>query len=391
MADLILTWLSFACLGLAAVGSVYTLAATVAVRRFFRSPQAPSTATPGVTILKPLHGDEPGLYANLRSFCTQGYDGPVQIVFGVQDPADPAIAVVRRLIADFPGHDLDLVIDEQTHGRNRKVANLINMSPRIAHEVVVLADSDMRVGPDYLRRVLGALEEPGAGLVTCLYRGAPDAGIVPRLAAMAIDYQFLPSVVMGLALRLARPCFGSTIALRRATLAAIGGFAAFRDHLADDNEIGAAVRRLGLRVVVPPFVVDHACTETSLAGVFYHELRWARTIRAVDPVGFLGSMVTYPLPFALLGGLFAGFGELSLYIIALAGVFRLVLQAQLDHSLATNASALSSRRRWLGPVRDLLSFLVFIASFFVGTVRWRGHRYEVQADGTVIPMKEAGS
>ena len=203
---------------------------------------------PAVTILKPLHGLEPGLFDNLASFCRQSYGGPVEIVFGVQNPDDPAIGVVRRIERAFPRLPITLVVDARLHGANRKVSNLVNMSPHIRHEIVVLADSDMRVGPDYLAGLAGCLARSDVGAVTCLYHGIPAGSRWSQLSALSIDTHFLPSVVVGTALGLAKPCFGSTIALRRETLAAIGGFGVLSNELADDYALGAAVRRLGLRV-----------------------------------------------------------------------------------------------------------------------------------------------
>src|SRR5262249_56694792 len=227
----------------AAIGCAYPITAAILVRRFAppRTATAPAVAS-AVTILKPLHGDEPGLFDNLRSFCTQDYEGDIQIVFGVQDPGDGAIAIVERLRKLNPDCDLDLVVDPQAHGLNRKVSNLVNMAPRIRHDVVVLADSDMRVDPGYLARVIAALEEPGIGAVTCLYYGVGVTGTWASLGALVINAHFLPSVIAGLGLGLARPCFGSTMALRREALAAIGGFKPFADCLADDYAMGAALR-----------------------------------------------------------------------------------------------------------------------------------------------------
>jgi ceramide glucosyltransferase len=375
--------ISWMCVALALAGSVYALAAGIMVRRFARRPAPLANSAPSVTILKPLHGAEPGLHDNLASFCAQDYAGPVQIIFGVQDPADAALAVVRRVMADFPTADICLVVDPSPHGANRKIANLINMAKSIRHDIVVLADSDMRVERDYLARLIGALEQPGIGLVTCLYRGMPAAGLWSRLASMAIDYHFLPSVLFGLSLGIARPCFGSTIALRRDMLTRIGGFEAFADHLADDNAIGEAVRGTGQRVAIPTMVIAHACPTRGPRDLFHQELRWARTIRAIDPLGFLGSVVTHPLPFALLA---VGVGHMGVFgALVVGGVIacRLVLQAQVDHLLG-----LAGTRWRLGPLRDLLSFLVFVASLFGGAVSWRGHRYRVGRSGILIPLKE---
>jgi ceramide glucosyltransferase len=255
------------------------------------------------------------------------------------------------------------------------------MEPRIRHDVVVIADSDIVVPSDYLSRTVAALARPGVGLVTYLYRGEVRGGLWARLAAMAIDYHFLPNVLVGLAMGLARPCFGATIAMKRETLAAIGGFDAFLAHLADDNAIGEAVRKAGLRVAIPPLVVRHTCAERDVGELLRHELRWARTLRAASPWGYAGLVMTHPLPFAILGALLARRPLVGALMVAAAIACRLVLQLQVDSRLG-----LRSRSAWLGPLRDLLAFGVHFASFFVGVVSWRGHRYKVRADGTLVPL-----
>jgi ceramide glucosyltransferase len=338
------------------------------------------TAQPGVTVLKPLRGAEAALADHLRSFCVQRYDSPVQLLFGVEDGGDPAAATVRSLAVEFPSRDIALVAGSAS-ATNPKVGTLMALEPRIRHDVVVLADSDIEVPPDYLARVVSALQEPGVGLVTCLYRGAPTAGVWARLAAMAIDHHFLPSVIVGVRLGLARPCFGSTIALRRDTLASIGGFGAFADHLADDHAIGEAVRAAGMRVHIPGFVVAHACAERTARELVSHELRWARTIRALNPPGYAASVITYPLPFALAGFAMLGGSATAAAVLAAALSCRLVLALRVDHTLG-----LASARWWLVPVRDLISFAIFAASFFVRTVTWRGRRYRVRADATVASL-----
>ncbi|TMG82866.1 MAG: glycosyltransferase [Betaproteobacteria bacterium] len=383
MLDAITPWLVAGFLVLAATGCVYALIAAAAMRRFTGEDASEATAFPSVTILKPLHGAELGLHDKLASFCDQDYPGPVQILFGVQDANDPAVAVVDRLIAERPGADLRLLVSTRPAGPNPKVATLIGLQGRIRHDVVVLSDSDVSVERNYLARTVATLAQPGVGLVTCLYRGTPVPSLWARLASMAIDYDFLPNVLVGLALGLARPCFGSTIAMRRETLERIGGFDAFLEYLADDNAIGEAVRGIGMRVAIPRWIVEHACPERSFMELWSHELRWARTLRAVSPAGYAGMVITHPLPFALLGASLNGLGALGGGSIVAAIACRLVLQLQVDHTLHVSTS-----RWWLGPARDLLAFVVYVASFFVDVVSWRGQRYRVRADGTLVSVME---
>ena len=378
----IMTCLWLICTSLAIIGSAYASFAAILLGRFFaKSPitEEPIHA-PLVTILKPLCGAEPELEANLASFCHQIYPGQVQIVLGIQDSADPAAAIARRLISAHSHVAIDVEINAQSHGANRKISNVLNSVTHSRGEIIVLSDSDIRVRPDYLRQITDALHAPGVGLVTCLYRGLPITGVWSRLAAAEIDHRFLPSVLVGLRLGLAKPCFGSTMALRAETLRRIGGFAAFADQLADDYAIGAAVRRLGLEVAIPPMVVDHVCSEHSFVELARRELRWARTIRLVDPLGYRGSVVTHPLPFALVAAALQGFAPASLAILGLVLACGLLVPLQFTRSLGGGRVPI-----WLTPVRDLLSFAIFLASFLPWRIMWRGRRYKVSSDGTLTP------
>jgi ceramide glucosyltransferase len=181
-------------------------------------------------------------------------------------------------------------------------------------------------------------------------------------------------------LGLARPCFGSTIALRKDTLERIGGFEAFADMLADDYAMGDAVRRLGLKVAIPPFTIGHTTSDASFSELFAHELRWARTIRLVDPMGYAGSIVTHPLPFALIALIVSGFSAIAGIILAGTLASRLSVPIQVERLPGGGKSSL-----WLSPVRDLLSFAVFVASFIPGSVDWRGRSYRIDSDGSVTP------
>lgn len=372
-------WLAAACLSVATLGLAYLALAIVMVARLAVRRRGGDAGRPPVTILKPLHGAEPGLEAHLATFCAQDYPAPVQIVFGVQGAQDPAIAVVRRLQAAHPGRAIDLVIDARLHGTNRKVSNLINMEGRIRHEVVVLADSDMIVAPDYLSRVVSELGRPGVGVVTLLYHGVPESGLWSRLAASWIDTHFLPGVAVGLGLGLAQPCFGSTIALRRDTLRAIGGFARVADDLADDHALGAAVRALGLKVAVPTFTVGHACSEGRVGDLVRHELRWQRTIRQIEPTGHLGSALAHPFAFACLAFLAEPGPAALAFALAAFGLRAGLLLA------VRRAFGVDPKSYRLLPFRDILSFGIFVASFFGRAVSWRGHRYDVAPSGALIP------
>ncbi len=256
------------------------------------------------------------------------------------------------------------------------------------HPVLVVSDSDVAVGPGYLRTLAAELAGPRVGAVTCLYRGLPSAGFWSRLCAMAADDQFLPTTLLGLALRLARPCLGATIALTRDTLARIGGFEAVADQLADDYAIGKAVRQAGLRVVLPAMLVAHSFEEKSLSEAFRHELRWARTIFTVDPVGYIGSGFTHALPLALIGAALRGFDALGLAAILAALVCRLFLKYRL-----TREFDLPNPDYALVVARDILSFFVYLASFWSARIRWRGQDFAVARDGTLLATVEqrAGS
>jgi ceramide glucosyltransferase len=380
---MILLWWSIAALLIAAFGCGYLLAAAILAGRSPRGDaRAGPITAPAVTVLKPLHGDEPGLFDNLASFCSQDYSGRIQIIFGVQNPHDAAVAVVERLRREQAARDLDLVIETNVHGLNRKVSNLVNMAPAIRHDVVILADSDMRVDPDYLSRVVAALERPGVGAVTCLYYGMPLTGVWARFSALAINSHFLPNVLVGLALGRARPCFGSTVAFRHNTLGEIGGFMAFVDCLADDYALGAALRARGYAISIPPFAIAHMCTQTSLRELWQHELRWARTIRSIDPVGYAGSILAHPLPWALLAVVLAG-GSTALLPatgIAVAAIAcRIALLRRVQQ-----AYALPPQAYWLVPARDLLSFALFVVSFLGWDASWKGRRYRMVAGGNWV-------
>jgi ceramide glucosyltransferase len=366
---------------LALCGSLYALLAAILVGRFMRAGHsAPAHCAP-VTILKPLYQGEPGLSENLESFFAQDYPGKIQILFGVHDASDPALHVVKALQARYPQLDTAIVANGALYGSNAKVSNLINMFPAARHDILVLSDSDIAVPRDWLLKVTGALDQPGVGLVTCLYTGevtGSEPNKWARLSAMGTSYDFLPNVVLGTTFGLAEPCMGSTIALSRAVLDEIGGFSAFANYLADDYEIGQAVRARGYATAIPALGVGHTATEGSAMELFRHELRWTRTIRTVNPVGHLGTIVTFALPLALMAAVLLDFSPLSWAMLGLALGARLFLKYRIDGIFGTCAGP-----AWLLPVRDLLSFGVFVTSLFGETVHWRGARLSIEPSGVL--------
>ncbi len=372
-------WIADLLLALSALGCLYALVAASATLRFGRRGGRILHAPVPVSVMVPLCGDEPGLALRLACLCQQDYAAPVQLVCGVRDGADPALAEVRKVAEAFPGTDIETVVDHRVHGRNLKISNLVNMSARLRHEVVVLIDSDIEVDRLYLARTVSELQRPGVGAVTCLYHGIAAGGPWARLMAMGIDLGFLPGVVMALTFGLARPCFGATVALRRETLRRIGGFRAFADHLWDDYAMGEAVRELGREVAVSPVALGHVCTQDSPADLFANEIRYARTIRGIDPAGHAGGIITHPLALAL-AAMPLGGGADAVALVLAALVCRLVLCAAVARRFGPPPGPW-----WLVPARDLVSFAVFAASFLGATVVWRGQRYRVASNGTLTP------
>ncbi|HEY0281042.1 MAG TPA: bacteriohopanetetrol glucosamine biosynthesis glycosyltransferase HpnI [Rhizomicrobium sp.] len=371
----VLGWLSAA---LALGGAIYTVLAAIAAGRYAPRSEPAAASPPAATVLKPLHGAEPNLEDNLATFFVQDYPAPFQLVFGVQDEADPAIQVVERLRARYPGVNAALVVDGRRHGSNAKISNLINMQEAARHDVLILSDSDIAVPSDYLGRVATALEPDEVGAVTCLYTGWAGAGVGSRLCAMGIDYQFLPNAVTSIVLGLAEPCFGSTIALKRKVLDEIGGLRAFANFLADDYEIGRAVRARGYHIAFPRLVVRHTCNEKSFGEWLAHELRWARTLRIVTPAGHMSSIVTHAIPLALLGVILTGFTLFALASLVTTVGARAMLKWRIDRLYRCNGGSI-----WLLPARDVLSFGVFLVSLFGGSVEWQGERLRVKQDGAL--------
>jgi ceramide glucosyltransferase len=357
------------------VSLAYVAFALSRIRRFGRRTLPPRVVGAPVTVFKPLCGDEPFLYENLRSFCDQDYPR-FEVVFGVRDPGDPAVAVAERVMREFPNVETRLVVDDRVHGGNYKVSNLANMSGAAKHDLVVIADSDMRVDRGYLASVTAPLADPAVGVVTCLYVGRPASGIWSTLGAMFINEWFIPSVLVAHTRNAVPSCFGSTMALRHEVLDGIGGFRALADHLADDYVLGRLVAARGHRIVLSRYVVETVVAEPSLGSLWQHELRWARTVRSVRPLGYSLSFVTYTVPIALLNLWSSPSGLVGGVILAVAVGLRLAARAAVRQALGASTGA-----AWLAPIRDVLCLGVWGASFFGQTIQWRGREITVGRGG----------
>ena len=265
-------------LALALLSALYWLGAFVCTAAFARRRRSGPGWTPPVSVLKPLLKDDGHLYDNLRSFCAQDY--PVfEVLFGVQDENDPAVQVVDRLVREFPQHDLRLIVNARVIGSNRKMCDVANLFREAKHDLFVLADSDMRVRPDYLGAVVAPLRDSAVGLVTCLYKSVARRDLGSTLAAMFVNEWFFPAALVAARLERMRHAFGATIACRRDQITDIGGFETLADYLADDYMLGALISRHGLRVALSPYVVENVVGEKYLSSHFFHELRWTRTFR----------------------------------------------------------------------------------------------------------------
>jgi ceramide glucosyltransferase len=362
---------------MATAGAVFGVVATVAMGRFLGRPALRRRSAQSVTILRPMKGLDPEADAYLASLLEQDYPGPVRIVLGADSEADPSIAAASRLKAAHPDRDIVIVADGTQHGTNRKLSNLINMAPHATGEVLVISDSDVRLPPEGVAALVGALEPEGVGLAYALYRGRPTGNLWSRIAALDINARFASSVVMGQALN-AHPVLGPTMAVKAEALAKAGGFERLKDVLADDFELGRMVREQGLAIACPPMLIDHGFPERSLAELWRHELRWARTIRLLNPSGYGGSLITYVLPLALIGAVLTGLHPYAMIALGVLAGVRLTFGLLSCLVMQADTSAL-----WLFPLRDLLAFAVFLAAFFGDGIEWRGARLRVKPDGAM--------
>jgi ceramide glucosyltransferase len=370
---------------LAGVGIVYYLLCICAALRYFLdpSPRTSSKNLPPVSVLIPLCGADYDASANYASFCRQDYP-QFQILFGVHAPDDSAIPVVRQLMADFPDCDIDLVVCPNIIGENRKVSNLHNMLPQARHEQIVIVDSDIRVGRDFLRSTVPHLSDSQVGMVTCFYRAAHATNWASRLEAIEITAEFQPSVVVARMLEGMTFALGAAMVTTREKLRMIGGFPAVADYLADDYMLGNLIHRSGYQVCLLPYVVQTVLGPLQFTRMLRHQIRWARVKRVCRPCGYLGLILTYGTPFALLAAVVAQGSPASLVLLATALALRLLMGWLVGFRCLGDTTV--RQYLWLLPVRDMLSFVIWCVSLVGRRVEWRGRVFEIAKDGRMIPQ-----
>lgn len=385
-----LEWLTTA---LAVAGMGYFIAALIAAYIFLaqRVPR-PENFAPGVSILKSLKGVDPGMLDAFRSHCRQDYVGEFELLFGVSSMDDPAAAAVQQLQSEFPAQAIQLIECPERLGANGKVSTLAQMVPHARHEYVLINDSDITVSPRYLSRVMmhfapaatAHSKERRVGLVTALYRGRAHGTFASRLEALGIATDFQPSVLLSRWLEGGlRYGLGSTLAVSRDALEAIGGLGVLVDHLADDYELGARVYQAGYAVALCTEAVETSVPAYSWRGFVDHQLRWFRTVRDARPAGYVGLVFTHGLCWALLNVLASGASPVSLWILAMSFFLRLTLAMTIGAPVLADHDVLPNL--WLLPVRDVVAMGLWIAGFAGNTIVWRGERFTVK-NGKLSPV-----
>lgn len=359
--------------------SLYYVLCLWSASRFLREQErkgnSPTQALPPISILKPLKGADPNLLECLRSHCLQDYP-EYEIIFGVHDANDPALETAKALQSEFPGRVIVCVVCAELLGANVKVSNLAQMLAKARYEHLIVNDSDIRVEPDYLRRVIAPLADPRVGLVTCLYRGAPGPTLGSRLEALGIGTDFCPSVLAARQIEGGiRFGLGSTLAFRRSELEKIGGFASFADYLADDYELGKRLAGLGFAVKLSDAVVETNLPSYSVRDFFAHQLRWARGVRDARAGGYAGLIFTFGIMWAL-AGVLASRGALWSWIaLSSTLVLRMAVALMVGRSILRDERVV--RDAWLIPLRDLVAAVIWTASLVGHSVTWRGDRFRL--------------
>jgi ceramide glucosyltransferase len=337
---------------------------------------------PGVSILKPVKGLDPEMYSSFASHCVQQYQGPYEILFGVSSMDDPAVSAIERLKDEFPQRTIRLVLCPELLGANGKVSNLTQMLSSAQYDYILINDSDIKVSSLYLRRIMGCFQlvkrrGGRVGMVTALYRGQARGSIGSRMEALGIATDFIAGVLTARQLEDGiRFGLGSTLAVTRQALEAIGGLEPLVDYLADDYELGARIWHNGFEVVLSGEVVDTFLPAYSFGQFLAHQIRWSRSTRDSRKLGYAGLVFTYGLPWAMCNLVASGASLSSIALLSLTLLARVAL------ALAVGVGVLGDRQvlrdLWLLPARDMVALGIWIWSYAGNTVAWRGQHFSLK-------------
>jgi ceramide glucosyltransferase len=352
--------------------------------------QTDLAALPFICILKPLHGAEPRLEDNLASFFLQDYPA-FEIIFGLRTSDDPAVDVIQRLRARYPQVGAKIVYSGDPQWPSAKVWSLDKMIASTASQYLIISDSDILVRPDFLRNVMPPLLDPANGLVTCLYRGVPAPDFWSRLEALGMSVEMTSGVVIADMLEGMQFALGPVMAVRRDALDKCGGIRCAAEYYSDDFVLGNRVHTAGYRVILAHYRVGHVlCTQT-FRQTFATQTRWMQSTRYSRPKGHLGTGLTFAVPYGILGFLAAtALGHPLLgATLFLWSIFNRMLQSvAIGYFVAGDRRALI--RAALYPLRDLLGFIVWVASYCGGpTFQWRGELYHFTPGGRIISVTRA--
>ena len=379
----------WAILALALGPLIYYFIGIYSAWRFFRAAHrdagkkslAPDVVPPA-SVLKPVRGLDPDAYENFASFCRQDYSD-FEILFAVNDPEDPVVPVVQKLIADFPERSIRLIVAAERLGPNVKVSNLCRLVREARHELLVITDSDVRVEPGYLRGVAAMFRDPSVGGVTALYRGRDNLQFVAAMDCVGSSAAFCGAALVARELEGLKFMMGSTMATTKERLAEIGGFEAMVDLHSDDYELGHRIAAHGHRIELLPEPVWMAFPSQTLGAYLRHELRWAIGIRNIRPGGHFGMLFMHGLPWAIAAALVAPSAAIAAAYLGAYFILRFAM------AWAVGVWGLRDpvlrRRIWLLPVRDFFSFFVWLASFGMNRIEWRGSSFTLDK-GRMVPV-----
>jgi len=356
----------------------------IVARRFLLHRKFPSsTATPAVSILKPLKGIEPDTEDCLRSWLTHTYPGPVQILFGVAYLEDPVYPIVQKLLQEFPQVDARLVHCQSKLGTNAKVSSLIQLRRAAKHELIVISDADVFVTPDFLEQNLPILADEKVGLVNFFYELARPATSAMRWEAVAINSDFWSQVLQSRSLKPIDFALGAVMITREKQLQEIGGFEELADYLADDYRLGNLIAKRGYSIELSRQVVECRSSPMTWGEVWRHQFRWARTIRICQPGPYFLSILSNATLWPLLW-LCAGRSAMTAFIVGFFLLIRLITAAENQRLLTRNNSHLPWL--WLVPVKDLCQVMLWGLSFLTTRIVWRGTYYHVAPGGKLVEV-----